>query len=446
MSTTLIKNAIIINEGESFTGSVLIDGALIKKIYKDSTDLPKAEKEIDASGMYLVPGVIDDQVHFREPGLIHKGDISSESRAAVAGGVTSFMEMPNTSPQTTTIEALEAKYSRASVVSMANYSFYMGATNDNLEEVLKVDPSKVCGVKVFMGSSTGNMLVDNMETLNHIFKEIPMLITTHCEDETTIKERSEKYRSLYGNDMPFRYHAAIRNDEACYISSSKAVELATKHNSRLHILHLSTKKELSLLNNTIPLTEKRITGEVCVHHLWFDDRDYDLLGSRIKWNPAIKSVTDRDALREGLVNNLLDVVATDHAPHTLQEKQNSYFSAPSGGPLVQHSLPVMLELADQGILSKELVVEKMCHAPAILFRVIKRGYIREGYFADLALVDPNANQTITDDDVLYKCKWTPFNNTKLKHAVARTWVNGHLVFDNGVIDEQKKGSRLLFDY
>lgn len=444
MASTLIKNALIINEGKSFIGSLLINGALIEQILSEDAPLPKADTEIDAEGLLLVPGAIDDQVHFREPGLTHKADIATESAAAVAGGITSFMEMPNTNPQTVTIDELEKKYLLGAEKSLANYSFYMGATNDNVKEVLKVNPTNVCGVKVFMGSSTGNMLVDNKETLNNLFREIPMLIATHCEDEHIIRKNTAIYQQKYGENMPFKYHSEIRSSEACYQSSSLAVELASKYNSRLHILHLSTGKELSLLNGTLPLEQKRITGEVCVHHLWFTQTDYEKYGSRIKWNPAVKGQADRDALREGLKNNLLDVVATDHAPHTLEEKNNNYFKAPSGGPLVQHALIAMLEMAEQGIFTRELVVEKMSHAPATLFRIEKRGYIREGYYADLVLLNPNANETITDESVRYKCGWSPFSGTTFKHAVKNTWVNGQLVYENGIIHSKQKGERLVF--
>jgi dihydroorotase len=419
MTSTLIKNALIINEGKSFKGSLLIKGAYIKKIILEDAPLPKADTEIDAEGLLLLPGAIDDQVHFREPGLTHKAEIATESAAAVAGGVTSYMEMPNTNPQTVTIEELEKKYQLGAEKSLANYSFFMGATNDNLKEVLMVDPTNVCGVKIFMGSSTGNMLVDNKESLRNLFREIPLLIATHCEDEHIIQENMILYRQKYGENMPFKYHPEIRSTEACYKSSSLAVELASKYNSRLHILHLSTEKELSLLNSTLPLEQKRITGEVCVHHLWFSENDYEKYGSRIKWNPAIKSMADRDALRQGLKNNLLDVIATDHAPHTLEEKNNTYFKAPSGGPLVQHSLVAMMEMADQGIFTKELVVEKMSHAPAVLFRVEKRGFIREGYYADLVLLNPKAHETVKDESVKYKCGWSPFSGTTFKHAVQK---------------------------
>lgn len=444
MSTTLIKNGTIINEGKAYKGALLIKDAIIEKIIL-TEDYPTADVVVDAQGKYLIPGVIDDQVHFREPGLTQKGDIASESKAAVAGGVTSYMEMPNTNPQATTLEELEKKYAIAEQTSYANYSFYMGATNTNLEEVLKVDAKKVCGVKIFMGSSTGNMLVDNDAALNDLFREVKMLIATHCEDETIIRENMAIFKNRYGEKFPFRYHPEIRSAEACYKSSSRAVELAEKHNSRLHVLHISTEKELSLFNSSTPLKSKNITSEVCVHHLWFEDSDYDKLGWRIKWNPAVKSKNDRDALREALRNNVLDVVATDHAPHTLDEKQQGYFNSPSGGPLIQHSLIAMLEMVDQGVFTKELVVEKMCHAPATLFRIEKRGYIREGYFADVVLIDSNAPEIIKDSEVLYKCKWSPFSGTTMQNKVTHTWVNGQLVFENGTIHEGVKGQRLSFN-
>jgi dihydroorotase len=442
---TIIKNAIIINEGKAFKGSISIKDTLIDKIYQNNEILPDADKMVDAEGKFLIPGVIDDQVHFREPGLTHKADIHTESGAAIAGGVTSFMEMPNTNPQTVTIEALSKKFEIAEKDSLANYSFYMGATNNNMDELLKVDPRSVCGIKVFMGSSTGNMLVDKKEALENIFRESPLLITTHCEDEETIKANTDQFRTKYGEDLPFRFHPDIRSAEACYKSSSLAVELATKYNTRLHILHLSTAKELSLLNGREPLSEKRITGEVCVHHLWFTDADYEKYGTRIKWNPAVKTMADRDALREGLKNNLLDVVATDHAPHTLSEKNNTYFKAPSGGPLVEHALIAMLEMAQQGIFSKEFVIEKMSHAPASMFQIDKRGFIREGYYADLVLIEPNQENIIADNTVHYKCKWSPFSGISFSHRVTHTFVNGHLVFENGLITSKKRGMSLKFN-
>ena len=385
---TLIKNATIINEGLKFTGSVLIEGKKIKKIYPSviPSDFDLTEIEIiDASGLLLIPGVIDDQVHFREPGLTHKGEIATESRAAVAGGVTTYMEMPNTNPQSVTQKELQKKYDRAAKVSAANYSFYMGATNDNLDEVLKTDPKNICGIKVFMGSSTGNMLVDDENTLSEIFKNAPTLVATHCEDEKTILKNIEIAKARYGENVPISRHAHIRSDEACYISSSKAVELASKYDTRLHVLHLTSAKEMSLFNPG-KVGDKNITAEVCVHHLWFDERDYIKYGTRIKWNPSIKCQKDKEALWEALLSDKIDVIATDHAPHTLEEKNNTYFKAPSGGPLVQHSLVAMLEMSKKGFISIEKVIQKMCHAPADLFRIENRGYIREGYFADLVLI------------------------------------------------------------
>ena len=443
---TLIKNATIINEGFKFKGSVLIEGEKIKKIFSQivPSDFDLTDIEIvDASGLYLIPGVIDDQVHFREPGLTHKGDIYSESRAAVAGGVTTYMEMPNTKPQAVNQEILEEKYKRASEVSAANFSFYMGATNDNLDEVLKTNPEKVCGLKVFMGSSTGNMLVDDENTLSEIFKNAPTLVATHCEDEKTILKNIEIARGRYGENVPMSRHAHIRSDEACYISSSKAAELASKFGTRLHVLHLSSAKEMSLFNSG-KVTEKKITAEVCVHHLWFDDLDYLTLGTKIKWNPSIKTRKDKEALWEALLSDKIDVIATDHAPHTLEEKNNTYFKAPSGGPLVQHSLVAMLEMSKKGFISIEKVIQKMCHAPADLFRIEKRGYIREGYFADLVLVDPNQSWIVSPENILYKCGWSPFEGVEFSNKVVATFVNGEQVFSNDGILKTILGSRISF--
>jgi dihydroorotase len=446
MSTILINNALIINEGKTFAGNVLIHNNLIGKILPEGSSAGvKADQVIDAQGKYLIPGVIDDQVHFREPGLTHKGDIFTESRAAVAGGVTSFMDMPNTNPQTLTQTLLEEKYTLASSKSLANYSFYMGAANDNLDEMLKTDPAKVCGIKLFMGSSTGNMLVDNLETLKAIFSQSPVLIAVHCEDEITVRRNTELLRNRFGDDIPVYFHPVIRDTESCYRSSSLAVELATRYNTRLHLLHLSTAREMSLLHRGIPLQEKRITAEVCVHHLLFDNRDYFTLGNLIKWNPAIKSPEDKEALFQGLLEGKIDVVATDHAPHTLAEKQNTYFRAPSGGPLVQHSLVAMLEFCNHGRLKPEQVVDKMCHAPADLFRIHHRGYIREGYYADLVIVDPNRRWTVATDNLLYKCGWSPLTGMSFSSAVTHTFVNGNLVYDQGNILEKHKGMRLTFD-
>ncbi len=443
MSTTLLKGGTLINEGQKFEADVLIKNGRIEKI-ANSIDGSEASEVINVEGKYVVPGCIDDQVHFREPGLTHKGDIYSESRAAVAGGITSYMEQPNTKPAALTIEELEKKYSRASEVSIANYSFNMGASNDNLEELKKVSKKNVSGIKVFMGSSTGNMLVDAQKTLEGIFQLDHQLIT-HCEDEATIKANLEKAKEEYGEDIPMRMHPKIRSEEACYLSSSFAAELANKYGSRLHIFHLSTAKELSLFRNDIPLSEKKITSEVCIHHLWFDDSQYDTKGSHIKWNPAVKTAADREGLWEGLLDNRIDVVATDHAPHTLEEKDNKYLTAPSGGPLVQHALIAMLERASEGKISMERVVEKMAHAPADLFRVEERGYLREGYFADIVVVDPNAKTEVTRESLLYKCGWSPFEGETFNHSIDRTYVNGNCVYANGKIQTDISGSRLTFD-
>jgi len=443
---TLIKNATIINEGLKFKGNILIDGEKIKKIFSEvipsEIDLNDAEI-IDASGLYLIPGLIDDQVHFREPGLTHKGDILSESRAAAAGGITTYMEMPNTNPQAVTQELLEEKYKRAAEVSAVNFSFYMGTTNDNLEEVLKTDPTKVCGIKIFMGSSTGNMLVDDENTLSEIFKNAPTLVATHCEDEKTILKNIEIARSRYGENVPMSRHAHIRSDEACYISSSKAVELASKFNTRLHVLHLTSAKEMSLFNPG-KVSDKKITAEVCVHHLWFDEMDYIQLGTKIKWNPSIKSKKDKEALWEALLADKIDVIATDHAPHTKEEKNNTYFKAPSGGPLVQHSLVAMLEMSKKGLISLEKVIQKMCHAPADLFRIENRGYIREGYFADLVLVDPNQSWVVSPENILYKCGWSPFEGVEFSNKVVATYINGVAVFKNDKINPSVTGKRISF--
>lgn len=443
----LIHNTTIINEGKSYSGSVLIDGKIIKKIYKDE-NIPEAilnqSQIINAKGLWLLPGVIDDQVHFREPGLTHKGDIATESRAAIAGGVTSFMDMPNTKPQTTSLEELEKKFELGAQKSYANYSFYMGATNDNMSELKKVDRKTVCGVKVFMGSSTGNMLVDDKKVLQTIFAEIDMLIATHCEKEEIIRQNLAKYKAELGENIPIQYHPLIRSAEACYQSSSEAAELASKYGSRLHILHLSTAKEVGIFDKT-PLKDKKITGEVCVHHLWFSDEDYQKYGNRIKWNPAVKTKADRDSLMQGLLDGKLDVIATDHAPHLWEEKQGGVLQAASGGPLVQHSLLMMLELAKQGKITKEQVVDKMSHAPTTLFHIHNRGYIREGYFADLVLVNPNKPYTISKDNILYKCKWSPLENETLSHSIEKTFLNGQVAFDNGIVKEVR-GEALTFDY
>jgi len=440
----LIKNARIVNEGSVGEGDVLIEAGRIAKI--DSSIGPKSANinVIDAEGKYLIPGIIDDQVHFREPGLTHKGDLHSESRAAVAGGITSFMEQPNTKPAATTVEELEKKYQRAAQVSLANYSFNMGASNDNLEELKKVSKRDVAAIKIFMGSSTGNMLVDQQKTLEGIFQLDHQLIT-HCEDEQTIRTNLEKAKQQYGEDIPMSMHPVIRSEEACYLSSSTAVELAKKYNSRLHVFHISTAKETELFTNKIPLAEKRITAEVCVHHLWFDDSQYESKGSRIKWNPAVKKASDRDGLWKALLDGRLDVVATDHAPHTLEEKSKKYLKAPSGGPLVQHALPAMMERVHDGMWDIHTKVQKMCHNPAILFRMEDRGYIREGYHADLVLLEPNRPWKVSKDNILYKCQWSPFEGTVFKSKVTHTFVNGHLAFKEGNFDDSQLGERLLFN-
>ncbi|HAM11330.1 MAG: dihydroorotase [Bacteroidetes bacterium GWF2_41_9] len=446
MSSILINNATIINEGRSFRGSLLIKDEFISAIGTiPDKDIPVNTRIINASGLLLLPGIIDDQVHFREPGLTHKGDIFSESRAAVAGGVTSYMDMPNTNPQTVTIEALEEKYKTASEKSLINYSFNIGATNDNINEVLKADPARVCGIKIFMGSSTGNMLVDNEKALRDLFKRAHMIVSAHCEDETIVRRNSESFRQKYGENVPVHLHPLIRSREACFTSSSYAVKLAEEYNTKLHIFHLSTADEMKLFSNEIPLSRKRITAEVCIHHLWFDDSDYERLGNLIKWNPAIKTKYDREALRDAVRNDHIDIIATDHAPHTLEEKSQSYFKAPSGGPLIQHSLVIMLELWHKKTFSLEKIVEKMCHNPAILFNIRQRGFIREGYIADLVLVDPEKQWTISKENILYKCGWSPFEGQTFRSQVVKTIVNGTIVYDEGKIDDDYRGQRLLFD-
>ena len=446
MSSILIKNATIVNEGKTFRNDLLIIDELITAIGSPvSVTIPTGTQIIDATGLLLLPGVIDDQVHFRDPGLTHKGDILSESRAAVAGGITSFMDMPNTVPQTVTVEILNDKYLIGSEKSFCNYSFYLGATNNNLDEILKVDKSAVCGIKLFMGSSTGNMLVDDENALRNLFANTDLPITAHCEDESIIRKNTEIYRNKYGENVPVKMHSLIRSRDACLISSAHAVNLAREYNARLHILHLSTADELKLFSNDLPLSQKRITGEVCVHHLWFDDSAYDDLGSLIKWNPAIKTKFDRDALIKGVNSNTIDIIATDHAPHTLTEKGNSYFKAPSGGPLVQHSLAAMLELWHNKIFSLEKIVEMMCHNPSVLFNIRNRGFIREGYQADLCLVDPESPWRVTKENILYKCGWSPFEGTTFRSKVAKTIVNGTIVYDDGIINEDYRGQRLRFD-
>ncbi|MCG8411367.1 MAG: dihydroorotase [Bacteroidales bacterium] len=444
MASLLIKNVSIVNEGNITTGDVLIKNDIINNI-SENISTENIDEIIDGSNKYLFPGLIDDQVHFREPGLEHKAEIYTESKAAIAGGITSFMEMPNTIPQATSIKLLEEKYKLASEKSLANYSFYLGATNNNIEEIKKVNPKEICGIKVFMGSSTGNMLVDDANTLSEIFAESPVLIATHCEDEDTIIKNTQKLKDEFGENLPIKYHPLLRSEEACYKSSALAVELAKKYNSRLHILHISTEKELELFDNKTPSKDKLITSEVCVHHLWFSDEDYDKYGTRIKWNPAVKKKTDKEALLTGLKNNKIDVIATDHAPHTIKEKDNTYFKAPSGGPLVQHSFVAMLELYHQNKITLPEIVSKMCHAPADIFKIKNRGYIKEGYFADLVLVNLNNPWTVNYDNILYKCKWSPFEETRFTSKVTHTIVNGNIVYRDGIFNESTKGRRLKFD-
>ena len=441
---TLIKNAQIVNEGEIFNGFVLIENELIALVGKEGDTLPETDTTIDAEQKFLIPGLIDDQVHFREPGLTHKGDIKSESTAAVAGGITSFMEMPNTVPQAVTIEELEKKYEIGAKTALGNYSFYLGVTNSNIDEIRKIDPTKICGVKIFMGSSTGDMVVDDDNSLDNVFKDSPVLIATHCEDDDIIKENQAKYLAKFGDDIPYEHHADIRSHEACYKSSSKAVNLAKRNGSQLHIMHLSTKKELELIAKG-KLLDKRITAEACVHHLWFNREDYKTKGAFIKWNPAVKDEEDRLALLEALNNDTLDIIATDHAPHTLEEKTGVYTKTPSGGPLVQHSLTALMEFHLDGVLDITKTVEKACHNPAKLFNIKQRGFIREGYFADLVLINPDKPWTVHKDNILYKCGWSPFEGYTFRTQVEKTFVNGHLAYNEGVINDSKQGQRLSFD-
>ncbi len=440
----LIQNATIVNENKIFKGDVLIENEIITKI---STEIKptKNVEVINAEGKYLVPGFIDDQVHFREPGLTHKANIATESRAAIAGGITTFIEMPNTVPQATTQHLLEDKFKIAAVDSYANYSFMFGGTNDNLEELLKTDPKKVAGIKLFLGSSTGNMLVDNEEVLEKIFSSTKMIISVHCEDEATIRKNTAIYKEKYGDNIPLKYHPLIRSEEACYLSSSKAIELAKKTGARLHVFHLSTEKETHLFRNDIPIEEKQITSEVCIHHLWFSDKDYEEKGTHIKWNPAVKTEKDRLGLWKALLDDRIDVLATDHAPHTLDEKNNSYLNAPSGGPLVQHAIIALLEKVKEGVIPIEKAVEKISHNPAKLFQIEKRGFIKEGYFADIVLIDMNKPQTVSKDNILYKCGWSPFEGTTFSSTVTHTFVNGNLIYNNGVFNDEIKGKRITFN-
>jgi dihydroorotase len=441
----LLRSATIVNEGKQVVADLLIQDGRITQISPSITTSLSCT-EINLEGKFLLPGCIDDQVHFREPGLIHKATIATESRAAVAGGITSFMEMPNTVPNALTQELLEDKYQIAANSSIANYSFFMGASNDNIDEVLKTDGENVCGVKIFMGSSTGNMLVDSEKTLEDLFARVPpMLIATHCEDEATIRANIEKYKAIYGEEVPVEFHPIIRSEEACYLSSSLAVRLAKKFNTRLHILHISTEKELALFSNAIPLEQKMITAEACVHHLWFSDEDYASKGNLIKWNPAVKKASDREAIFQAVLDNRIDVIATDHAPHTIEEKSQSYFKAPSGGPLVQHALLAMLEKMESGLISIEKIVEKMAHHPAILFKIKDRGFIREGYFADLVVVDKKPTQVVKES-LLYKCGWSPFDGTTFQYSIDKTFVNGTMVYNEGKIIEGTNGQRLRFNF
>ena len=442
MNSYLIKNATIVNEGSSFVGDLLVENGIIKKI--DSSITINSMTVIDASGKYLIPGLIDDQVHFREPGLTHKATIDSESRAAVAGGITTFIEMPNTVPQATNQQLLQDKFNIAEETSYANYSFMFGGTNDNLEELLKTDPKTVAGIKLFLGSSTGNMLVDNLEVLEKIFSSTKLIISVHCEDEETIKKNTAEHKAQYGEHIPIELHPQIRSEEACYLSSSRAIELAKKTGARLHVFHVST-KETTLFRNDIPLEEKQITSEVCVHHLWFSDQDYKEKGTHIKWNPAVKTVADRQGLWKALLDDRLDIIATDHAPHTLEEKSNSYLKAPSGGPLVQHALLALLEKVSEKVISIEKLVEKACHNPAIIFQIENRGFIREGYYADLVLIDLKAPQTVCKENILYKCGWSPFEGTTFSSSVTHTFVNGVLIYHEGVFNNEVKGKRITFN-
>ena len=445
MNSTLIINAQIVNEGKIFKGDVLIEGSVITEVSSSRPKGPLNVNIIDAKGKYLLPGIIDDQVHFREPGLTHKATIASESKAAVAGGITSFIEMPNTVPQATTQKLLQDKFDIASKTSYANYSFMFGGTNDNLKELLKTNPKKVAAIKLFLGSSTGNMLVDNEETLEKIFTSTKMLIAVHCEDEQTIRKNLDKAKANFGDDIPIEMHPIIRSEEACYLSSSKAVALAKKTGARIHVFHLSTAKETDLFRNDIPLEEKQITAEVCIHHLWFDNSYYKEKGTLIKWNPAVKTAKDNKGLWKALLDDRIDVIATDHAPHTLEEKSQVYLKAPSGGPLVQHALLAMLEAVHSNKISLEKVVQKMCHNPAILFQIEKRGYIKKGYYADIVLVDLNASQEVTKENLLYQCGWSPFEGTTFNSKITHTFVNGNLIYKNGKFDDKTKGMQLTFN-
>ena len=444
MTSILIKNGLLINENEKFIADIFIEDNFIAEISKNGINR-NSDKIIEAEGKWVMPGVIDDQVHFREPGLTHKAEIYTEAKAAVAGGTTSYMEMPNTNPQATTQKELEKKYARANQCSLSNYSFFMGGTNDNLEEVLKTDPKNVCGIKLFMGSSTGSMLVDNEQTLRGIFSKTPMLIATHCEDESTILRNTSIFKEKYGSKIPFEAHPIIRNHEACYLSSKMATDLAKEYDARLHILHISTEQEIELFTNAIPLQEKKITAEVCVHHLSLNDTHYPKKQSLIKCNPAIKSEKDQAALWHALNNDYFDIIATDHAPHTWEEKMNDYLDAPSGLPLVQHSLQLMIEHVKSGKLTIEKMVQKMCHAPAQLFNINKRGFLREGYFADIVIINPETQEIVTKNNIHYKCGWSPFEGERFTSSIEHTIVSGHMAFSKGEFDETRHGHRLTFN-
>jgi len=445
MNNTLIINANIVNEGKTFLGCVLIKGNIIAEVAREIENIPLNANIIDANGKFLLPGIIDDQVHFREPGLTHKATIASESRAAVAGGITSFIEMPNTVPQATTQQLLQDKFDIASKTSYTNFSFMFGGTNDNLDELLKTDPKKVAAIKLFLGSSTGNMLVDNEETLEKIFSSTKMLIALHCEDEKTIRHNLKEAQAIYGDNIPIEMHDVIRSEEACYLSSSKAVALAKQTGARIHVFHLSTAKETDLFRNDIPLEEKHITAEVCIHHLWFDNSDYKEKGTLIKWNPAVKSKEDKEGLWEALLDDRIDVIASDHAPHTLDEKSKPYKQAPSGGPLVQHALLAMLQAVHRNKISLEKVIEKMCHNPAKLFQIEKRGFIKKGYYADIVLVDLKTTQIVTKESILYKCGWSPFEGETFNSEITHTFVNGNLIYNDGKFDDNTKGMQLTFN-
>ena len=444
MDKLLIKNATVINEGNRLYEDILIEGDIITSISK-KINIDSDTQVIDAHGLILIPGMIDDQVHFREPGLTHKGDIFSESKAAIAGGVTSYIEMPNTSPNTTTVEEFNKKISIASINSYSNFSFMFGGTNDNLDEIKKIDPTEVAGIKLFLGSSTGKMLIDNLNSIEKIFSSTSLPISAHCEDELTIRNNSKKYKEIYGENVPIELHPKIRSEEACYKSSKYAVDLAKKTGARLNVFHISTKKELDLFNNKLPVEEKKLTAEVCAHHLWFTDKDYKRLGSKIKWNPAIKSQSDKDALWNAIKEDKIDIIASDHAPHTEIEKQKSYFNCPSGGPMVQHTILSLLEESPKHGVSIEKIVEKIAHNPSKIFKIKKRGFIKEGYYADIVLVDPNSPTLVSKKSLLYKCGWSPFEGVTFSSSIHSTILNGRVVYSNGVVNETPNGKKLVFD-